>query len=254
MFSLFLKLSIHFWENKVAAQLPSNCRWTKVADFINTSNQTWDLGILRSCISEEVVLAISKIPISCTKTKDKRIWALHRLRKYTVKAGYHQAIMKAASLLPAKASSSYSPSKSMWTRLWSIPTAPKVCIFMWKVVRNWIACKANVFKCNCSFSPLCLICQEDEETVEHTLFHCPRTKPVWFGSGKSFWILDRLIGAADRWMEELLSGSLVKEPPVEEVAAIFQICWTIWKARNAFIFEGKSPYTRETIDKASFRS
>lgn len=101
----------------------------------------WDLGRLRSCVTEEETQAISRIPISCTKAKDKRIWAPNKLGKYTVKVGYQQAIKKAASLLPAKASSSYSPPKSMWTRLWSIPTAPKVCLFMWKVARNWLASK-----------------------------------------------------------------------------------------------------------------
>ncbi|KAI8573093.1 hypothetical protein RHMOL_Rhmol01G0251900 [Rhododendron molle] len=49
----------------------------------------------------------------------------------------------------------------------------------------------------CSPSPLCPICNEVEETVEHTLFHCPWTKPIWFGSGKSYWVQDGLINSAD---------------------------------------------------------
>lgn len=153
-------------------------------------------------------------------------------------------------MLPAKASSSYSPPNSMLIRMWNVPTSPKVGIFMWKVVKNWIACKANLFKRKCSPSPLCPICNEKDGTVEHILFHCPWRKPVWFGSGKSFWILEGLNTTADRWMEDLLCENLAKESPMEEVATIFQICWAIWKARNAFVFEGKPLKLQETIDSA----
>lgn len=56
-----------------------------------------------------------------------------------------------------------------------------------------------------------------------------------------FWVNHMEIGAADRWMEDLLSGELAKETSKEDIGAIFQLCWSIWKARNNFVFNKKLP-------------
>ncbi|KAI8558661.1 hypothetical protein RHMOL_Rhmol04G0114000 [Rhododendron molle] len=115
---------------------------TKVVDFINPSNQTWNLGRLRGCVSEDEVTAISKIPISCTKAEDKRVWSCNRSGKYSVKAGYYQAFKRSVSMLPAKASSSYSPPNSMWIRMWNVPTSPKKSASLCGKLKSWIACKS----------------------------------------------------------------------------------------------------------------
>lgn len=137
--------SIDFWKdswvkdltnNKVESQPPHNCNWVKVADFIDHQNHVWDMGKLRSCITEEEIRAISKIPISLTNGDDKQVWVHNNFGSFTVKSGYHRALHKVKSTKTHIVSSSYSPPKSMWTRLWAIPTAPKVCHFMWKVAKN----------------------------------------------------------------------------------------------------------------------
>ncbi|XP_058216651.1 uncharacterized protein LOC131327506 [Rhododendron vialii] len=38
---------------------------------------------------------------------------------------------------------------------------------------------------------------------------------------------------------------------IEEDGAIFQIFWSIWKARNVFVFRGKIPIPEEVIEQAS---
>ncbi|XP_058198449.1 uncharacterized protein LOC131313970 [Rhododendron vialii] len=193
---------------------------------------------------------ISGSIICISKAKDKRIWKFNKSGKYYVKLGNHQGIKKVALSKPSQASTSYSPPKSLWNKLWDVPTAPKICHFMWKVVKNWVASKANLFKRKCSPSPTCLLCNSEKESIEHILFHCPWTRAVWFGCGKAFWILDSPIHSADKWMEDLLCGYLAKETLPEEAAAIFQIFWAIWKARNSFVFSGKLPNPVDIIEKA----
>lgn len=224
--------AINFWEdkwihnlvdNKVTSHPPPNCSWTKVADFIDQANQTWDVDKLRQCISEAESIATSSIPISISKAKDKRIWKFNKSGNYSVKSGYHQGIKKVALSKPSQASTSYSPPKSLWNKLWDVPSAPKICHFMWKVVKNWVASKANLFKRKCSPSPTCLLCNSEKESIEHILFHCPWTRAVWFGCGKAFWILDSPIHSADKWMEELLCGNLAKETPLRRQLLSFRL-------------------------------
>lgn len=251
--------SIRFWEdkwipnlqlNKISTTVPQGCEWTRVSDFICQQSGMWDLEKLRSCISEEEVKAITRIPFSLCKGPDKLIWRYSSSGKYSVKSGYSQAV-KASRPTHAGPSSSYAPPDAMWSRLWAIPTVPKVRMFMWKVVKNWIACKHNLFRRKCGLNPLCPICDMESESIEHTLFRCSWTRAVWVGSGKDFWVLDKPINAADKWMEDLLCGDLAKVTSKEVVAEIFQICWAIWKARNDCVFNGNAPNPEETIIRSS---
>lgn len=251
--------SIRFWEDnwipnlphfKVSSPLPSGCEWNWVSDFISKQTGTWDMDKLRSCVSEEEAQAIIKIPFSLSDGSDKLIWSLSSSGQYSVKSGYTQALKSTVSNTAAP-SSSYAPPNAMWSRLWAIPTAPKVRMFMWKVVKNWVACKQNLFRRKCGLNPLCPICDTENESIEHTLFRCPWTKAVWFGSGKAFWVLENPITAADKWMDDLLCGNLAKETSGEVVAEIFQLCWAIWKARNDCVFNGNTPNPEDTISRAS---
>lgn len=65
-----------------------------------------------------------------------------------------------------------------------------------------------------------------------------------------FWVNHMEIGAADRWMEDLflvICGELAKETSREDIGAIFQFCWSIWKARNNFVFNKKLPINPEEV-------
>ncbi|KAI8572303.1 hypothetical protein RHMOL_Rhmol01G0187000 [Rhododendron molle] len=137
--------AVHFWNdqwvrnlphNKVISQPPINCNWNKVADFISHESNMWDLERLATCVSAEEVRAISKIPISLTKREDKCIWAYTKSGHYTMKSGYHQSFKRSIPPIVNQASTFHSPSESMWKRLWAIPTMPKVCHFMWRIVKK----------------------------------------------------------------------------------------------------------------------
>ncbi|KAG5537109.1 hypothetical protein RHGRI_024523 [Rhododendron griersonianum] len=251
--------SIDFWRDRWIPNLPGekvqsipshHGQWAKVSEFIDSNTHNWDMDKLLNVISSEEARAISRIPISYSNGVDKIIWVHTSSGNYSVKSGYCQVKTAVSKGICSPPSTSYTPPKSMWTRLWAVPTAPKVRLFMWKVVRNWVACKSNLYRRKCAQVPLCPICETESESIEHILFRCPWTKAVWFGSGKAFWVLENSIISADKWMEDLLCGTLAKEATPEIVGAIFQICWAIWKARNECNFQGKLPNPITTIQKA----
>ncbi|XP_058201480.1 uncharacterized protein LOC131316197 [Rhododendron vialii] len=233
--------SIQFWDDNwipdlngtKVASLPNVQREPlKVVEFINHVTKTWDSEKLKCVVPAAEVEAICKIPISLTGLPDKLIWKHTNSGNYTVKSGYGQWFLNNARNNQAAPSTSHVPPKTMWNRLWNIPTNPKVRMFMWKVVCNWIACRENLFKRKCATSPICSICDHESESIEHLLFHCPWSRAVWFGSGKSYWVLRNERVTADKWMEDLLCGDLAKETTKEDIGCIFQLCWAIWKSRN----------------------
>lgn len=104
-----------------------------------------------------------------------------------MKSGYAIQMGSMARVKLAIPSSSYSPFGAMWRKLWTIPTLPKIHMFLWKASRNWIPCKANLVKRKCGSDLTCPICETSSETVEHILFHCPWSRAVWFGSDRRKW-------------------------------------------------------------------
>ncbi|XP_058183909.1 uncharacterized protein LOC131301564 [Rhododendron vialii] len=217
----------------------------------NTAIQLiWNREKLKGCIPDSEVQEVCKIPISYVNFSDCVIWRHTKNGEFSVKSGYAQRRMRNLTLKPATPSCSFIPSEVMWKKLWSIPTAPKVRMFMWKAAQNWVACRENLFCRKCITNPTCPICASTNETIEHLLFHCPRSRAVWFGSGKAYWVLQREITAVNKWIEELLYGCLAKESSREIVGAIFDICWAIWKARNSFVFNGRKLNPTKVIEQA----
>ncbi|GJR85946.1 reverse transcriptase [Tanacetum coccineum] len=96
------------------------------------------------------------------------------------------SILKSGSSDKLEEESTTNPSYFFWKKLWKIRAQPKVKLFRWKVITNSAATMENLFNRICSPSPLCVICNEHVESIEHLLFECAWTRPVWFGSPLSF--------------------------------------------------------------------
>ncbi|XP_058211569.1 uncharacterized protein LOC131323741 [Rhododendron vialii] len=110
-----------------------------------------------------------------------------------------------------------------------------------------MASKENLYMKKCAHSPLCPICENEIESIEHILFKCPWTKAVWFGCGLTFWINEQSTVTMDKWVEDILCGSMANEAGTEVVGLVFQVCWSIRKAHNDCVFNGNLPNPDRTI-------
>lgn len=157
-----------------------------VADFIDHQTKGWDREKLSRIIPAKEVQKVCKIPISLSDSKDKLIWCHSKIGGYTVKSGYEKWITTKTKTAASIPTSSFTPLSAMWKKLWNFETLPKIRLFMWKSTKNWIACRVNLVKIRCTSNSLCPICEKESETIEHLLFHCPWSRAVWFGKGKTF--------------------------------------------------------------------
>ena len=154
-----------------------NCN--NVIDFIQEGK--WNLRMLRQHISPMEAEMISKIPISQTNSPDKLVWHFDSKGRYTGKSGYKRALTLVNQRV-ATCESSSNMSSNFWKVIWHIPVQPKIKLFLWKAISNSVATKENLFRRHCSPSPTCPICNISIESIEHLLFECAWTRPVWFGS------------------------------------------------------------------------
>ena len=126
------------------------------------------------------------------------------------------------------------PYKFIWNS-W-VPT--KVGFFAWEASCGKILTLDNLKKGR-DLANRCFLCEKEEETVDHLLLHCSRTRVIWE-------LLLAIVGV--KWVfpmsvrETILSwgGYFVgKKRKKTWMVAPFSICWTIWREKNYIAFENK---------------
>lgn len=152
---------------------------TLVSFFINPSSRGWDVQKLKRCVSDQEVKVITSIPLSKFGESNKLIWHYTKNGVYSVKSGYYTAREIESKNINSSPSSSFQPPPSLWKLLWNLNISPKVKHFWWRACRNILATKENLYKRKCLRSPHCPLCLKAVESIEHLLFQCKKTKPVW---------------------------------------------------------------------------
>ncbi|RVW88076.1 Transposon TX1 uncharacterized 149 kDa protein [Vitis vinifera] len=121
--------------------------------------------------------------------------------------------------------------------IWNANVQPKISFFAWEATWGKALTLDKVQKRGWALANRCFLCLKNEETIDHLLLHCSRTKVLWdllftiFGVS---WVLPCSV------KETLLSwhGSFVgnKRKKVRRAAPL-HIFWTVWKARNCLAFK-----------------
>ncbi|KAL1210984.1 hypothetical protein V5N11_035787 [Cardamine amara subsp. amara] len=63
--------------------------------------------------------------------------------------------------------------------MWKFNAPPKVKIFWWKVIHNRLHVATPLKQRGVRIDPTCLLCGEDQESVNHLLFKCRIAKEIW---------------------------------------------------------------------------
>lgn len=176
-----------FWEDcwvpglpnfKISFLKPDGTEVLKVEDVIDPIRKSWNLPLLATLVSEAEAQAISFIPILLALTADSLIWQFESKGHYSVKSGYHVAMTRNSRSASQTPSSSFQVPSSFWKQIWRLQVPPKIHHFWWRVCRNVLASRENMFQRKCASPPTCLLCHEAPKTVEHLLFRCEWVRPV----------------------------------------------------------------------------
>ncbi|GMP54924.1 hypothetical protein CsSME_00019917 [Camellia sinensis var. sinensis] len=120
------------------------------------------------------------ITISSVDQEDSLVWHHTKNGNFEVRSGYQIAMRDSQLRTSNGASTSVQQPAKFWKLLWSLPVSPKVRNFWWRVCNNKLATKENLFRCKCTTSQRCPMCGLCSESIEHLLFQCSWTRPVWF--------------------------------------------------------------------------
>ncbi|CAL1373520.1 unnamed protein product [Linum trigynum] len=204
----------------------------------------WNLDIIRQSCSEEEVAAIRRIPIGPQYSDDTWVWHHEKSGIFSVKTAYHSFRVAEMNRLGTGNPNHPSCSTKAWKWLWSLSLPPKIRSFIWRLSRNAVATKRNLWFRRCNPSPVCSICEVEVDDIRHCLFQCPHAARVWHSNFPSL-ILPHDSTPIVMWLLGI-SESI----PLIPIPAVVACLWAIWLVRNERVFKGVSPSTYGTSLKA----
>lgn len=207
----------------------------KVSDLINQQEGRWNMATLNRLFTPgDIEILMSNQPVM--GREDYQVWRFNKSGRFTVKSAYWLACdTKSRALHPeAFALPSINPLKEM---IWKTPTAPKIRIFLWKLLSEAIPVADLIKARGMKVDDRCQFCGHEGESINHMVFQCPRARRVWAETG----IPHPQNGYHDTSVFQNINYCLElksRRGETEKKRAWPWVIWNIWKSRNEFIFKG----------------
>jgi len=104
-----------------------------------------------------------------TETNDSFCWGLSNSGAFTTKS--------ATWLAHGDNSSERLPWQYKW--IWNINTMPKIKVFLWQLYHNALPIRRTLLRRGCNIDPLCPLCEDEVESIDHLFKGCSATPRVW---------------------------------------------------------------------------
>ncbi|KAJ4745978.1 Ribonuclease H-like superfamily protein [Rhynchospora pubera] len=158
---------------------------------------------------------------------DKLIWKHSKTGSYSVKEGYKRLEELAPRLGNMEG--------EFWQRIWGWKgVAPKVKIFLWRLLSKALPVARNMHTRINRFSPMCQRCNQENEYEVHCFFFCQGSRAVWFGS---------VLGIQTQHLP-LEIGETIKQIcnglDEEQLKVFSYTMWEIWKERNEAVIHRRT--------------
>jgi hypothetical protein len=210
----------------------------RVCDLFVPGTRQWDVQLVIDSFCAMDAGEILKLKLGLRMEEDVTAWAFERSGLYSVRSCYRMLKREKDQLEAFKLNEAESSLNSWWwPKLWKLKIPPKVRIFWWRVLNNFLPSKAELKRRHVAQEDHCESCGEAGESVFHIAISCPLAVQFWRE-------VKNLTGCKvphlhrESWATDLLSGKLCS---MEEAELFICGAWSLWSGRNA------CPETREGV-------
>lgn len=148
----------------------------KVSDLM-TSSGGWDESLIRDSFFPVDANAILKVP---TNTRDEDFWAWEKEKhgNYSVKSAY-QLLEDEQDRTVGNHDGPGVSDEQQWKLIWKLDVPPKVKVFWWRVLHEYLPAKKVLHKKHIEPTAFCETYGADEESIRHVLVECTVAKLFW---------------------------------------------------------------------------
>ncbi|KAL0405566.1 UNVERIFIED_CONTAM: hypothetical protein Slati_3870500 [Sesamum latifolium] len=209
---------------------------TRVSGLL-TEDTAWNSELINAEFCKMDTDSILDIKVT-TGEGDSLVWHFDKQGVFSVRGAYSVAIR----LREEAESSSCAMS---WDFLWKSNASPRVLIFTWRCAQDALPITVRLRSRGVQLDEGCGCCGAESEDVLHVLFHCSFARLVW--------------AISDLPLNSIVCSQTTPEAWLREVCRrldrwdwdyFLTVCWSIWKARNWRLFEGRLLDAQEIIQQA----
>ncbi|XP_057734040.1 uncharacterized protein LOC130949296 [Arachis stenosperma] len=214
------------WKNIVSAyeHLKEGLHWN-----IGNKGVSWEVDSLTMPILHEIKQFICglRYPSSTELEPKWECWPA-ATKKYSAREGYRWLLEKTLNW----------NANSNWNWLWNTNISEKFKFTMWLSLHDALPTETFRFKRHLASSDMCKRCNKAQETMEHCLRDCERSKAIWHMLDPS--ILDSTAGTAlEKWFHKALANN---------EASFGAGLWWVWRHRCNDIFNTDNLWTDHKRD------
>jgi ribonuclease HI len=196
-----------------------------VSDLLTPSG-VWNADLIKQLFYDVDVHAIQSVPIRGTGD-DSWAWEFEKLGHYSVKSAYRLLYSNRRQDMNMNSDASTSGADT-WTKIWSLTVPPKVRVFWWRVVNNFLPTRGELHRRHIEPLANCEVCGSDCESIHHVLLKCTPAKAFWQQVKELSGVKVPLLHPVT-WAKDLIDPKLV---PRKNAAVILCGMWSLWMARN----------------------
>jgi hypothetical protein len=199
----------------------------RVSELINHVNMTWDQEALETNFIEADVQAVKRVPLG-RSAADVWAWSGEKHGLYTVKLAYRVLADLETLQRQFKEGVRALLNNPIWKRLWRMKVPPKVRVFWWRVIHNFLPTQANLHYRHMERFATCTFCGSKPETIFHALVECEPAIQFWHRLKEMFQVKLPTLHLAN-WASDLTDPTLC-----DEFSAAIILCgmWSLWRTRN----------------------
>ena len=178
---------------------------------------------------------ILKIKAGVRMVEDTVVWNYERTGIYSVRSAYR--LLKADERQKEASAGNESGSSyadGIWNKLWKLKIPPKIRIFLWRAVNNFLPTKRELKRRHVEQEDFCETCGEEGETLFHVAFKCPLARRFWQSAKDLVGIKIPALHPAT-WTRDLLSPDKVLNTDAAMIiCGVWSLwAWSLWAGRNA---------------------
>ncbi|KAK8561650.1 hypothetical protein V6N13_149187 [Hibiscus sabdariffa] len=208
-------------------------KYTKVADLITPSTNTWDVALVKSLFTPIVADRILCIPLAKSKPHDELVWGYEGNGCYSPKSGYRLLIELDTQVFRGSNVSSSNINIAFFNNLWKLDVPSKCKIFFWRLFHNYLPTLSNLQQHRIQVGNACPFCAAAADSIGHFLHDCVVSFQL-FQTSQITLLNPRTFPNYKTWLTTLYN-SLNKEQRTLVVITY----WALWFARNQLLHEGK---------------
>lgn len=120
-----------------------------------------------------------------------------------------------------------SSTDGIWKQIWKMEVPPKVRVFWWRVIREFLPARQVLHRRHIEPTANCEFCGAPEETIKHVLLECTVAKEFWFQAKQLIGVKIPSLHPVT-WARDLLTDIC----PRRDRAVILCGMWALWMMRN----------------------